>query len=237
MVSHGFWPTDTRAKLFAHYSKRENVMSTRTLASGFMAGLLAIGTVAIAPASAAELDFNFKVNQGPVGTSFATLSLDEWGPGTTLFSLNTELTGGSGNPGIVELRFGCNGCGAPIFIPVSPGVTIASNGIQAGYDFDFVATFDPSATAGNSPLLFLANSAPSTFLEPTAGAGPTAFALIQLTGGSEVINGENITSGFYVAAVPEPSTYLMMFAGLGMVGLALRRRAHRDDRKKLLLPK
>jgi hypothetical protein len=209
-------------------------MTTRILSTfGFMVGVLAVGSVSTAPASAVELDFSFKVAQGPVGTSFATLSLDELAPGTTTFSLDTVLSGGPGNPVIVELRFGCNGCGTPIFVPTSPGVTVASDGVQAGYDFDFVATFDPSATSANAPLVFTATAAPSTFLEPTTGAGPTSFALIQLTGGSEVINGQNITSGFYVAAIPEPSTYMMMLTGLGLVGLGFRRRALRESLNKL----
>ena len=199
----------------------------RVATLGSLLSALTIG-FSISPAAAADLlDFNFKVNQGSVATSFATLSLDEFAPGTTTFTLDTQLSGGSGNPSIVELRFGCNGCGTPTFIPTTPGVTIAPNGVQAGYDFDFVATFDPSVTASSSPLVFTATGAPSAFLEATTGAGPTAFALIQLTGGSEVIGGANITSGFYVAAVPEPSTYAMMLAGLGLVGVALRRRARK----------
>jgi hypothetical protein len=187
-------------------------------------GVVALGGFGVMPAAAADLTFDFKVNQGPVGNTFATLSLDEFAPGTTTFSLDTELSGGSGNPGIVELRFGCNGCGTPTFVPGSAGVTIAADGVQSGYDFDYVVTFDPSATSGNSPLMWTATAAPSTFLEATPGAGPDAFALIQLTGGSEVINGQNITSGFYIAAVPEPSTYALMLAGLGVVAFGLRKR-------------
>jgi hypothetical protein len=187
---------------------------------------MVLTSLATAPAIAAtDLNFDFKVNQGPTGTTFATLSLDELAPGTTTFTLNTALSGGTGNPGIVELRFGCNACGDPIFVPTTPGVTIAPDGVQAGYDFDFVATFDPSVTAGSTPLRWTATGAPGTFLEPTAGAGPTAFALIQLSEGSEVINGQNIESGFYVAAVPEPETYALMLAGLGIVAYGARRRS------------
>jgi hypothetical protein len=187
-------------------------------------GALAVSGLGILPAAAADLAFDFKVNQGDVGTTFATLALDELVPGTTTFTLNTALSGTSGNPSIVELFFGCNGCGTPTLIPGSSGVSIAPDGVQAGYDFDFKVTFDPSATAGNSPLVWTATSAPATFLEATPGAGPDAFALIQLTGGSEVIDGQNITSGFYIAPVPEPSTYALMLAGLGVVAFGLRKR-------------
>lgn len=187
-------------------------------------GALAGGLLSMPAAAATDLDFDFKVNQGPVGTTFATLSLDEFAPGTTTFKLDTALSGGSGNPGIVELRFGCNGCGTPTFVPTTPGVAIEPNGVRAGYDFDFVARFDPRATSGNTPLMWTATSAPATFLDRTSGAGPDAFAMIQLTGGTEVVNGQNIESGFYVAAVPEPSAYALMLAGLGMVAYGIRRR-------------
>ena len=199
-------------------------MARRELHRSLLGALVMSGLVSMPAAAATELDFDFKVNQGPVGTTFATLSLNEFVPGTTTFSLDTELSGGSGNPGIVELRFGCNGCGTPTFVPTSPGITITSNGVQAGYDFDFLVRFDPSATSGNTPLMCTATTGPGTFLEPTSGAGPDAFALIQLTGGTEVIGGQNIESGFYVAAVPEPSTYALMLAGLGVVAYGIRRR-------------
>ena len=107
---------------------------------------------------------------------------------------------------------------------VDPSALPSYNGVQAGYNFDFLVRFDPSATSGNTPLMWTATSAPGTFLEPTSGAGPDAFALIQLAGGTEVIGGQNIESGFYVAAVPEPSTYALMLAGLGVVAYGIRRR-------------
>ena len=182
-----------------------------------------VGMLAAAPTLAADLNFDFKVSQGSIGTTFAILSLNELAHGTTTFTLNTALSGGSGNPGIVELQFGCNGCGTPIIIP-GLGVSIGPGGTQAGYAFDYRVAFDPWAIEGNTPLTWTAASAPGTFLESTAGAGPNAFAMIRLTGGAEIIDGQNVTSGFYVAAVPEPSRYALMLAGLAIVGVLAHKR-------------
>ncbi|MPZ47155.1 MAG: PEP-CTERM sorting domain-containing protein [Betaproteobacteria bacterium] len=208
-------------------------MDTTKFHRSLFGALVMSGLVSMPAAAATDLHFDFRINQGPVGTTFATLSLDEFAPGTTTFSLDTALSGGSGNPGIVELHFGCNGCGTPTFVPTIPGVTITSNGVQAGYDFAFLATFDPSATSGNTPLMWTATTAPETFLEPTSGSGPDAFALIQLTGGTEVINGQNIESGLYIAAVPEPSTYALILSGLGMVAYGIRRRSSKALRGRI----
>ena len=200
------------------------MQSIRSAVLNGLCGVAALGGLAAMPAAAVDLNFDYKVNQGDVGTTFATLSIDSFAPNTTTFSLDTELSGGNGNPGIVELYFGCNGCGTPDLVPGGSGVTIGAGGTQAGYAFDYRVQFDPSLTEGSAPIIWTANSAPTTFLEATSGAGPDAFALIQLTGGMEVINGQNIESGFYVAAVPEPSTYAMLLAGLGLVGFMYRRR-------------
>jgi hypothetical protein len=200
------------------------MMNKRLLACASIFGALSAGGLATNWAAAADLDFDFKVNQGPVGTTFATLSLQEFAPGMTTFTLNTDLSGGQGNPGIVELFFGCNGCSAPNPIPGSTGITIGAGSTQAGYDFDFKVAFAPGAIQGNTPLIWTASGSPELFLESTSGAGPSSFALIQLTGGTEVIDGQNITSGFYVAAIPEPSTYALMLAGLGFVAFMVRRR-------------
>ena len=197
-----------------------------TIGSSIRSSLAAAGTVvglAATPAAALDLDFDFKINQGPTGVTFATLSLNELVPGTTTFSLTTLLSGGQGNPDIVELQFGCNGCGTPTFVS-GPGVTVGPGGTQAGYNFDFRATFNPDVNSTNDPVVWAANGSLASFLEPTPGAGPLSFAQIQLTGGMERIGGQNIESGFYVAQVPEPSTYAMLLAGLALLGFMARYR-------------
>lgn len=169
------------------------------------------------------------MNQGNVGTSFATLTLAPSNGGTQ-FTLDTALSGGMGNPSIVELLFGCNGCSTNVS-SVPTGATVDSGGTtQAGYNWDFSVSLDPGATQANTLLTWIGDSSPATYLEFTSGAGPDAFAMIQLTGGMESINGVNIESGFYVATgegglppIPEPETYAMLLAGLGIVGFMVRR--------------
>ena len=80
---------------------------------------------------------------------------------------------------------------------------------------------------GSEGVVWTANGSLASFLEPTAGAGPLSFAQIQLTGGMERIGGQTISPAFYVAEVPEPSTYAMLLAGLALLGLMARYRSSR----------
>jgi hypothetical protein len=185
--------------------------------------------LASAPAAALDLHFDYKLNQGATGVTFATLSLNELTPGTTTFSLSTALSGGSGNPDIVELLFGCSGCSAPTFV-AGPNVDVQTGGTQSGYTFEFRAEFDPAVNGTNDPRTWTANRPLNAFLDPTTGSGPGAFALIQLTGGTETIGGQNISSGFYIAAVPEPETYAILLVGLGLMGCMMMRRRKQPDR-------
>jgi len=201
-------------------------MQPGTFVGSLLAGAGFAGLVASTPATALDLTFNYKLNQGPTGVTFATLSLNELAPGTTTFSLSTSLTGGAGNPEIVELLFGCTNCNSPTFV-AGPNVSLGGGLTQSGYDFDFRAEFDPGVNSGNAPRTWTANRSPGAFLEPTDGSGPEAFALIQLTGGTQAIGGQNISSGFYITAVPEPETYAILLAGLGLTGVAMMRRRKR----------
>jgi hypothetical protein len=214
--------------------------SLRSAALSGVCGAVALGSLAAMPAAAVDLNFDYKVNQSQsLGTvdTFATLAIESFAPNTTTFTLDTDLTGGPGNPAIVDLYFGCNGCGSPTFVPGDGGIVVQSGGTQAGYNFDYRVRFTPGVTRSDTPIVWTATAAPDTFLESTPGAGPNAYALIQLTGGAQVLNGDNITSGFYVAAapgtptapIPEPSTYALLLAGLGVVGVAIRRRRQQQS--------
>ena len=201
------------------------MQSKRKAALTQFCGAVALLGVSTMPAGAADLAFDYKVNQGLIGTTFATLSIQPSGANSTTFTLTTDLSGGQGNPGIVDLYFGCNGCGTPTFSSPASGVVVERGGTQSGYTFDYRVRLDPGATSADTPIVWTANASAGSFLEATSGAGPDSFALIQLTGGAERINGANVTSGFYVSAVPEPATYAMLMVGLGLVGFAYRRRS------------
>jgi hypothetical protein len=208
----------------------------KRIEAGMLGSLAAAVILGIsASASAQTTSFDWKIEQGAVGTSFATLTVTG-DANSTQFSLATLLSGGGGDPGIVELLFGCNGCSATAgditSTDLDTTVTASTNVARAGYTFDYGVSFSPEVTSMN-PVVWDVAAPVSTFLEHTPGSGihPDAFALIQLTGGMQTINGINIESGHYVATgfggvppVPEPSTYALMLAGLGIVGLAFRRR-------------
>jgi hypothetical protein len=214
---------EARRDLRAFGSRGEEGMSP--YGARWLLAVAGFGTlVASVPATALDLNFDYKLNQGATGVTFATLSLNEFTPGVTTFSLATALSGGSGNPDIVELLFGCTGCNNPTFTPGGLDVAIGPGGTQSGYTFEFRAEFDPAVNGTNDTRTWTANRPVSAFLDPTGGSGPDAFAVIQLTGGTETIGGQNISSGFYIAAVPEPETYAILLAGLGLVGCLVRRR-------------
>ena len=63
-------------------------------------------------------------------------------------------------------------------------------------------------------------------LQLSYGSAITGPAYIQVTGVTDGGNG-GIYSGAIAAAVPEPETYAMLLAGLGLMGAVVRRRSNR----------
>lgn len=132
--------------------------------------------------------------------------------------------------------------------PVGAGVYSAIfNSADAGSDgsdafdtiyFNLANNFDVTVFAsdlsrGFSLLrtdLLLNNSLDFPFINGVDGSGPYSF-LTNLDAGKYQVNFKyslnsqgSYTGGISVAAVPEPETYAMLLAGLGLIGFAARRR-------------
>lgn len=105
--------------------------------------------------------------------------------------------------------------------------TLPGQGIQVFSD----TALTPPANA-NQVVLFLRHGAPNTntitaeyrFSED----GNPLSDPILLPGSSTMFNGESfVRASFFVAQVPEPGTYAMLLAGLGILGWVARRRTKR----------
>lgn len=93
----------------------------------------------------------------------------------------------------------------------------ATSGFGGDYDFDFVF----SNTTGAANRLGVGESASWT---TTFGSAPGSFKPFQLQTVNQNGNGPLNTVGSLVQAVPEPETYAMFLAGLGLLGFAARRK-------------
>lgn len=91
----------------------------------------------------------------------------------------------------------------------------ATSGFGADYDFVF------SNTTGAANRLGVGESASWT---TTFVSAPGSFNFFQLRTVNNQGNGALNTVGSLVEAVPEPETYAMFLAGLGLLGFAARRK-------------
>lgn len=104
-------------------------------------------------------------------------------------------------------------------------------GGQGGYSLTFNQEFptnpgDPNAfSAGLTATWKILDSTLADFLYPVSAEGqPDALALIHFISGIDYNNDGDADSYRYIAAVPEPSSLLLMMVGLfGLIGIAVRR--------------
>lgn len=162
-----------------------------------------------------------QVQSFQAGTVTASFALPDFtitaNPGWTL---NGGLTGSLGNVTFFEstsaattrLAAGATvtvGANPPVVVPLTP-LTKLSSGPGTGW-------FADSATVpAGSSFTSLSLSGGSLVLTATAGTG--SFAAI--TGQPQ----NKLSFEFQAVAVPEPETYALMLAGLGLVGCVVRRR-------------
>lgn len=113
-----------------------------------------------------------------------------------------------------------NGLGATF------GVAHPANDSPFG-QFDFGIYCTQNCSAGGSqggyadPLNFtVANATISQFASLSSSGSPTAYFAADVL----LVSGANVGATGAVAAVPEPESYAMLLAGLGVMGAIVRRR-------------
>jgi len=112
----------------------------------------------------------------------------------------------------------------------SQAVTIDSIWFNNNHDSDFTLSGNKISIGGTDYDLVLATGVPSfdDDWKPTGPSGPVSFSV--LAGGTLEIKlattsaDQFYVSGMTVTAIPEPETYAMLLAGLGLLGFAARRR-------------
>lgn len=94
------------------------------------------------------------------------------------------------------------------------GATLTSLGSVRVYDYDYCPESDPTAPMCNTGSVDIVGHIDSLHLDRFANPAGGAF-----------INSSVVSP---IAAVPEPETYAMMLAGLGLLGVAARRRKQKN---------
>ncbi len=144
------------------------------------------------------------------------------------------------NGSIFSITNNTTGYVSEVYFDVNPGVTAAFVGGTGGTVAFTAGAQPPSLPGGNQPtVLFVSDLAFDSGAGQTrgintgetanfafTGAGVQDFASGLLDGGVHVrsLIGGQSESLVTVSAVPEPETYAMMLAGLGLVGAIARRR-------------
>lgn len=153
--------------------------------------------------------FYLNVVTGAIGTS---------GSGVTGWDLNPYYSGSTG----VNPLFN--------FFNPTGGGTVAGGPLAAGATVDAMSTFSTGVVASTQPAAgtyFFG----FRFLNESSGATNYGYVTVEqlqtapLAAGSiRVLGYAYENTGAAITVVPEPETYLMMLAGLGLVGFVARRR-------------
>lgn len=194
--------------------------------------LTAIGLMFGANANAVIHTYNFGgavINGTGItpSSNFATLTIDDVSNLFTLTLGNLTGFGFGSNANATDLAVSYPG--TPGSIPTvssvvggvpSIGTTNANNPAGA-FDFGFIFTSVGNELSSGETVSWTATG--FNFSQVTSGS-LGSFAL-RIQGAGQGSNGNGWYGATLVSAVPEPETYVMMLAGLALVGFASRRKA------------
>ena len=168
----------------------------------------------LTPASAAIYDLNATTFDGfSIASQFTTADTINGAGGYTVLSISGTVFNGTNTFAINALE---NNPGQPFASISTSGMYIFDNNyFTAGSAFDNAGLLFTFGTQGYEGNVYQANSGNGLAFVTTA---PT-----NLAGG--IWNSERPMSSFSVAAIPEPETYAMMLAGLGLMGFVVSRRS------------
>lgn len=202
----------------------------------FLKSSVAVAAFAIA-GSASAISIYTLNNGGSVlsgGANFGTVKLEQQN-GDVQFTINLapELDFRQNNSGTI---FSFNGFGVSLGeINVGTGYNKTSTNVTPSpfgtFQFGITALSQPGSNGGfvkPDPLVFsVSNALESDFLFKSIGQTQAYFAAdvacVAVLGNCSGI-GVTGNVGATLAPVPEPETYALMFAGLGVVGFMARRR-------------
>lgn len=185
---------------------------------------------------AATYNFGTKLSgDGPVFADVATLDITDNLDGSWTFDLsvsNLDAIFGDNTAGGVEpfIRFMSIAGGKPFDPPPPPTTSAVISGIAGDVDTVAIANgggpsggpgdnFDYRYNLGDSGNRLLSNESVTWTVSDYTGIslpsdGQIALHIQGMTDGG---------SGWYISPVPEPETYAMLLAGLGLIGFSLRR--------------
>ncbi len=182
-----------------------------------IAGCAFAAAIASAPAAFAATEtivLGNSLTAGFASQDMAHLTITESGA-NTVWSLSADWNNAlnATNPFIFGLQFSDKKSAAPVSFSATTGViALANNGLSA--------TEVKFRTANNSGRFTDGETATWTFKNTTL----SDFSAFQLHVNALTANGGSVKFT-QLTAVPEPETYGMLLAGLGLVGFAARRRA------------
>ena len=177
--------------------------------------LLAVSALLAVPMAAQAVTYQFNAslkgtNEVPpnasLGTGLASLAYDDMGTialGDDVFSFTLSASGMTGAAGAGHIHLGVAGVVGPPIVPLSG---------NPSFIFITGPTFTLVGSLGPVP-------APSVFLSALMASGTYVNLHTAAFPGGE-IRGQLLP----VTVVPEPSTYALMLAGIGMMGMLARRR-------------